>query len=262
MSPSPPLASWYCAATAHELARQPRLARPFCHRRLVLDQRTGTLRAWLDEIEVPVVVMDEAVMVWFHPDETDPAFSLPNLSQPGWSSSRFDTLELETRPELVMRDLADYGHFSAIHEYGGIDIEQGFSSEDHRCHLAVRFLREVVPGMAQTSLPSRFESTCWGVGYQITQVDAPGGIHSRHRVMPTPTTPGRCRVTLGVEVRLDSRAGRIPGPRRLLRRFVRDAFVKDVRMDARLWESVKGEQADRRNETLSAYWDWAGRFAA
>lgn len=262
MSAPPPLASWYCAATLHEVQRAGTLRRPFCHRDLVLEHRGGQLHATIGEQWVPVVVRDDAVMVWFHPEGEHPTFDLPVLARGRYSDSRFDFVHLATRPEHVMRDLADYAHFQGIHEYSEIEVEEDFSAAQHRCSLTVSFAREVIPGVEGSTLPSRFTSTCWGVGYQVTEVAAPGGVQSRHRVLPTPTLPGQCRVTLGVEVGLASPVGRIPGPRRLLRRYVRGAFKKDVLMDAQLWVAVPGEQRDRQDETLARFWDWAGRFAA
>ena len=43
-------------------------------------------------------------------------------------------------------DLADYVHFSTVHAYRDVRIEDGFSADGACCHLAVRFLRDLVPG--------------------------------------------------------------------------------------------------------------------
>ncbi len=259
---SVPVPSWYAAGLVKDLARGDAPARSFCGGQLAVEVRDGELIALLDGTERPLTVVDDVAYVWFDAAERDPWFLPPTLARNGWSPTRTTELEFATQPELVMRDLADTAHFTHTHGYVGVSIEREFYADGVRCGLQARFRRAFVEGQELTRLPGRFQSRCTGVGFQVTEVETPGGIRTRHRVLPTPTEAGRCRVLLCVELRILGVPRRLPMGKRLVHRTVQHAFERDVLLDAQLWESGVNRQADQHDATLSRYWNWVDRLAA
>lgn len=259
---STPIPSWYAAGLEADLSGGQAPPRAFCGGSLAVRDEDGELVARLDGARCPLVTVDGVVFVWFDASGRDPHYTPPALSRVGWGRTRTSELVFQTRPELVMRDLADTAHFTHTHGYVGVSIEREFYAEGVHCGLQARFRRALVEGAEVTRLPGRFQSRCTGVGFQVTEVESPGGLRTRHRVLPTPTTDGRCRVLLCVELRIAGVPRRLPLGRRLVHRTVQSAFERDVRLDAELWQSGVGPATDRGDATLNRYWDWVDRLAA
>ncbi len=262
--PAPPPASWDCACTAAALAaglsRAPALALPFCHGVVVFSVDNGVVEAVLDGVAVPLRVVDGVAMVWFAPGGGPPAFALPTLSRPGWSAPVFDALSGPGHPAQVLRAVARPGGSAAVAGFTGIEVERAFSSSAHRCSQALRVGRALVPGGSGPALPVRAERTCHGLGYQLTEVRLPGGLRTRHRVLPTPTAPGHCRVTLAVEARWPGALGTVG--QRLLRRRARASFLRRVRADVHAWGPEAGPGPEAGDPTWARYWDWVGSLSA
>jgi len=180
------------------------------------------------------------VFAYFDDDAGPSRFSLPILDESGWAPWTYRYLDVQTRPEIIIQDLADRLHFETVHRYDNVEVEEGPTYCAHRMVLKVKFDWDTgLPGPLG-AMPSRFVSQCHGLGYQLTEVSALGGrFRTRHLVLPRPVDEHTTRVYLGTTTKWHGMIGERIGPRfanRLSQTFIVWAFLRDVRRDARLWE--------------------------
>jgi phenylpropionate dioxygenase-like ring-hydroxylating dioxygenase large terminal subunit len=207
-------------------------------------------------------------MIFAHYDDvmTPPRFELPELDEEGWPGWVYRHMDVQTRPELVMQDLADPLHFYTVHRYANVQVEHGPAYRDHEMKISVRFDWDTgLPGPLR-NLPSRFESECHGLGYQRTTVTALGGlIQARFLVLPTPIDGDSTRIYLGSAARWSMKFGSRAGKRlaeHLTQRFMLWAFSRDVARDAVLWEHQPTHLRPSLapDENIHAFRTWARGF--
>ncbi len=215
---------------------------------------------------LPTVEKHGMLFAWYDDYGRSPRFELPELDEQGWTPWAFRHLDVQTRPELIMQDLADTLHFETVHRYSNIRIEEGPSYDGHRLTLRVSFDWDTgLPGRL-SRLPSSFVSVCHGLGYQYTEVTSLGGMfQTRHLVMPTPTDAHTTRVHLGTTARWHGWLGDRVGRRfadALSQRFIVWAFLRDVSRDARLWEHQPGHLRPSMapDPVIRAFRVWASEF--
>ena len=180
------------------------------------------------------------VMVWHDPAGHGPRYELPDIGDPSFGAYTWRSFDLPVHPQHVMQDLADVDHFLSVHGYRSARVLKPTRADGH----VLSFSAEVGwdPGLtALPSIPVRFTSAAHGVGFQVTDVRAPGGLAlSRHLVLPSPIDTHTTRLWLGLATRLSPRLQARLGPasllaERSLQAIVGLAFRRDVLRDASLW---------------------------
>lgn len=303
---------WYCVTASAALRRDDLLATPFCGRDLaVWRTRSGRARAAWNvcphlggrlaptgkvegdsvvcglhrrryDIEgrgrhgacltmVPVREQNGLVLAWFHPDGAQPTWEVPRVDEAGWSPPVFHSVDLPTSPHHVMQDLADLTHFETIHRYRDLVALTPVRFDGAGMQLVVRFGWDTGLPVVET-LPATFASRCHGLGYQVTEVDTPGGLtRSRHFVLPTPLDRATTRVHLGLSVRFVGPAARVldrvarpvrVAAERGFRTFMDRMYRRDVARDARLWTERYhlDDTLPAPDPEIRAYRVWAAQF--
>ena len=212
----------------------------------------------------PIARRTEGMYAWVDPRRKGAPFTLPHLEREGWTEMTFESIEVRTRPEVIMRDLADVLHFQTVHRYERVQVEEPLSLEGAHLRTQVAFHWDSgIPGL---TVPARFSSEVWGVGYQCTEVQMLGGrLQSRHLVLPVPLDGERCQVHLGVSVRIAPGvlpSALLPAARFLMHHFLRLSFRRDVARDTQLWVGAPpaSHQPDPGDATLAAFSDWTRQF--
>ncbi len=252
--------SWYVVSTRAALRDGPREV-PFCGSAVrVSDDDAPRVEPVHGGAPLPTLCQDGLVMAWYGPAGGEPRFRPAPTDTTGWTTRTFDMLPFKSRPDLVMRDLADIEHFSSVHLYQSIHESEPFRTDGPECSLTLDFGWPLVPKTPLT-LPSRFQSKSTGVGYQVTQVSSLGGLLvSRHLVLPTPVDRDTIHVTLGLDLRAAGPLGRVLA--NALHPMIRAAFRRDVRMDAELWQALHRGEPSLESDALTRFETWAAQFAA
>lgn len=242
--------------------------------RFGLDGRPAGRRAGACPLHRPLAVHPVAtrhgmIFTWFDEAGAEPTYELPlGPRGDGWSPWEHTCFDAETSPQVIMRDLADAGHYETIHRYGNVRTVDGPRFDGHVLRLSVEFDWDTgLPGRAGR-LPARFQSECHGLGYQYTETQSMGGrYHTRHLVLPTPLGGGRCRVHVATATRTVGRVAAVlnRGPAAAVaRRFGHAMFLRDIGRDRRLWEALPPWPGDTRalDADMEAYRAWASRFTS
>ncbi|EDM78480.1 hypothetical protein PPSIR1_33234 [Plesiocystis pacifica SIR-1] len=212
----------------------------------------GEARAELAGVSLPVCEYGPTLLAWLGGGE--PRFSVPSFSCAGWLPMRWFHVDLHTRPELVMRDLADIEHFETVHGYAQIEVEQALAYEGSACTMKMAFGWDV--GFAGLYIPSRLRSRVDGLGVQRTEVESLGGrLTSRHLVMPTPRLGGVTRVHAGYSVRLTDEGPLARAEAEVLLRYLGRSYRRDLERDAQLWRGESSHRPTRR-QAMDDYQRW------
>lgn len=250
--------SWYAIAPAAE-APPGRVLSLFGGRVVVGEGRPQTVE--FDGRRLPTRVCDGVLFAWFDAAGGPPTFDLVELDMQGWTPSTFDTLECVGQPAGVMRDLADYAHFEAVHGYFQTRPSRPFWRDGAECGLDLDFDWPFVSRRPWPTVRTSFTNRCVGLGYQVSDVlTMRRRMRTRHRVLPTPIDDRRIQVVLGLEVRVDAPLGGLLG--RVAHRFTRRMFRRDVADDMTLWARLPQPADDAGDPVLDAYWSWATGFAS
>jgi|GEM_PF-288391 len=216
---------------------------------------------------VPVRDVGPVVMVWHHPEDAAPSFSLPDMGDPSFGAYSWQSFDLPIHPQHVMQDLADVAHFRSVHGYRSVETLQPLQARGPVLTFAAEAGWD--PGHPRLpSVPVRFRCAAHGVGFQVTEVRGPGGLTmSRHLVLPSPMDDHTTRLWLGVATRVSPRIHARLGPatrlfRAAVQAGVHRAFRRDVLRDASLWTARVhlGADAPPADPAHQAFVRWAEQF--
>ena len=217
--------------------------------------------------ELPVIEAAGGVFAWYGPAGSaagwTPAF--PEAG-PGWSPFTFQSFDLQTRPEVVMQDLADPSHFETIHRYADLDEKHPLSFEGPSFSVGYEFTWDAGTALASRLFPRmRFDSRVDGLGYQLTEVASLGGrMLSRHLVLPTPLDAHTTRVTMGLSTHVSGLP--VPPGFRWLTQAAVEAFTwrifhRDIGRDAAYWvDRYLPAPQQPLDERIRAYQGWVDQF--
>ncbi|MFF7455225.1 Rieske 2Fe-2S domain-containing protein [Kitasatospora sp. NPDC008115] len=225
------------------------------------------LRTRVDHL--PILERNGFVYVWHGPDTDPPHWELPALPGPEVRPTAHWAVEVDTHPQEVMENVADYRHLGTLHR------------------LAVRQLTPPVPDgpYLRTNLRSSagriplFGGLSWekstlmaGLGFTLTQLELPRfGLAVHLWGLPTPTGPWRTvlRVATACEV-TDPR--HVPGPSlpatraavtRLVARSTLRMTARVIQQDVPIWNHKRYEPLPRLaagDHSVGIYRHWARQF--
>ena len=249
--------SWYFLAPASELPRHGPGLEVVAADRLITLRRDAWGRAQAQTSGAPIELRERGPMVLAWLGGGTPSFEVEDFSCEGWLPMRWFHLDLETRPENVMRDLADLEHFESVHNYAQLELDQPFTCAGPTCSMALRFGWDT--GLGEVTLPARFWAQVEGLGVQRTLVESVAGrLYSRHLVLPTPRLGGVTRIHAGYSVK-PPRAGSGWLEAQALIAYLGRSFRRDLARDAELW-TARSTHRPQLTPALARYREWLHQF--
>jgi phenylpropionate dioxygenase-like ring-hydroxylating dioxygenase large terminal subunit len=140
----------------------------------------------------PTVERNGVVLVWYHPDETAPAWDIPSFPQfngdPEWSTVIRTSYEIEAAWQEMGENAVDSAHFRYVHHTATVpEIEEyvtGFPEATTRSSQKFPTPRGVMEG--------RIDTHAWGPG--VSLVNFSGIVDTLNLACTTPITSSRCIV--------------------------------------------------------------------
>ncbi|MFK7989927.1 MAG: Rieske 2Fe-2S domain-containing protein [Sandaracinaceae bacterium] len=184
------------------------------------------------------------IVVFWHPAGEAPDWEVPELEQEGWRPLRHVCLPLSGHPQECSENSVDFGHFAAVHGYGGCEEVVPAHVEGRLLHAKYDMERR---RPLQPVVKTSFELWVWGLGYSIVSTGADRfGVSLRTFVLPCPTDDGRVDLRLAISLKhLKSSRDVHPlarfVPKGALERVLEEAslkaYVDDVKQDFAIWEN-------------------------
>jgi 3-ketosteroid 9alpha-monooxygenase subunit A len=122
------------------------------------------VKAW------PVRERNGLVFVWHDRLGRPPSFEIPEIAEhgsPEWTAWTFNQIEIRTQPREIIENVADSGHFPAVH---GTHLEE-FSNEFIE-HMAIQHSAGVAYPRGGGSDKFRLKATYYGPSYQVTEMES------------------------------------------------------------------------------------------
>lgn len=195
------------------------------------------------------VEINGAVMVYHHPDGTDPDWFIPVLDSSNFTALRHVCWELDSHPQETTENSVDIGHFSIVHGYSGVETLEPLSTDGQYLYSKYAMRRSAGFVGMNKMLRAEFEVHVHGLGYSFVDVHVPEfGLHTHQFVFATPIAPGKIqlRVAIGVEY-LKKPAKTNPALALLPRKWATElvawgafrGFMHDVGQDFDIWSNKK-----------------------
>ena len=68
------------------------------------------VRSW------PVSEQDDVILLWHHPNGTEPNWTMPTFAEKEWTSPRTMSHVITSHPQEILENTVDYAHFRFVHE--------------------------------------------------------------------------------------------------------------------------------------------------
>ena len=183
------------------------------------------------------------ILAWYAPEEDEPSWSVPVLSEVGWTPLRHHAVGLATHPQETTENSVDLGHFTFVHGYRDFRMDH-FETRGPYLHSRYAFTRpEGFPGFGK-NLRIEISVHVWGLGFSYVDVNIPKtGLLTRQFVLPTAVSEGRTELRLGMALRPAEGARGLTSllPPWALSRIVAPLairhYVRDVMQDRAIWEN-------------------------
>ncbi|MHB8506644.1 MAG: Rieske 2Fe-2S domain-containing protein, partial [Acidimicrobiales bacterium] len=217
--------------------------------------------------------VDGIVLAWYHPMGEPPTWTVPELTEPGWTPPAWRRMELAGHPLEVTENSVDLGHLSHIHGYRAVETLEAASVDGPvlRASYAMTTVRRLA-GVRLPTMRTRFDVEAHGLGFSTVDLHVLT-IAARLRlfVLPTPLGGGRTELRLGVTGRhlpegpVPSWLRWVPSATRatIIRSFTLTQVRGDVAQDERVWRTKRHADKPLLAEgdgPIGLYRRWAQQF--
>lgn len=185
-----------------------------------------------------VVEQNRFIFVWHHPNKLAPSWYIPLLDENGWSSFLHHTFMIASHPQEIYENCIDLAHFSIVHQYHDMFLEQPPCFEGHSMSVRHQISRKNPNLFSKDLLKAHFEVRLHGIGCAHTHINVPSfGMRVRMFALTTPIQKGFVEIRLAVAIAIDSK---IPLKNRLIpivHRIIHKSIVNDFGQDIQIWEN-------------------------
>ncbi len=122
------------------------------------------IRSW------PVSERNGLVFVWHDPQGRPPTYQIPVISEvgdPAWTPWTLNLMTIRTQPREIIENVADSGHFPAVHGTSLETFENEFVD-----HMAIQRSSGVAYPRGGGSDKFKLTATYYGPAYQVTEMDS------------------------------------------------------------------------------------------
>ncbi len=234
----------------------------------------GTRPPKIHLVELPACEPDGLIMVWHHHAGEPPSWHIPDRSFNGDCPPVASLSEFAGHPQEVTENFFDTGHLQILHSRWIARAEaRGQTENGPSAHLTLRMhFRVPVLRLRRTE---DYKVDVHGLGFQVVDINLPGGITIRNWITTTPIDPWRVHLRLIASARVSAPAVLPPAAGRLFRaafsrllaRFVlwlhTEQFVRAAEGDLRVWRSKEYLTRPRLAEgdgKITRFRRWAAQF--
>jgi len=229
--------------------------------------RKARLRVW------PATEMNGLILVYHHQDGTEPAWTVPELDDDGWTPLAHHTWEIRANPYDTAENSVDFGHFAIVHGYRETEILRPLETDGPKLTARYAMDRDAGVFLKRSDLRAEFEITKWGLGYSCVEVEVPEyGLRSRHFVFPSAIDREMLKLSVAVSLRHVSHPEKINPllrfvPRKVLHRLIVSASMRgykdDVSQDFEIWRNKIGVERPPLADgdgPIHAFRQWTKQF--
>jgi nitrite reductase/ring-hydroxylating ferredoxin subunit len=226
----------------------------------------------------PFVVREIDGIIFLHHDPTGaaPTWELPACDATDWSAPITRSWVLRSNPQEILENSVDFGHFAAVHRYGGVAVTKPLHIAGP--YLTIGYSAVRTGGFFGALDPARSirfanEIHTWGLGYSRVDITVERlGLALRQYVLPTPLDGDT------VELRSATRVQLFPAPRgagryfqwlpraslaRLVGQRVSRLMDVELKPDFRIWENkryLENPGLAQGDGPIGRYRRWARQF--
>lgn len=190
----------------------------------------------------PIIQRNGLLIAWWHPEGEPPSFEVPTHPMEGWTRLRTRAWPLRSHPQETNENAVDIGHFSVVHGYRDVGVDQDFTADGPTFTAAYSMTRtSKLAGIPVGAVRTNFIAHGFGLGYSFVEAFAKKfGFESRHYVFATPRDGDHITLRIGNQIRITHPM--LPGflsrlLANLLAAPIFEEYAADVRQDWEIWEN-------------------------
>jgi len=208
----------------------------------------------------PMIEQDGTIMVWYGPDESEPAWTPPPLEHDGWTPNRGIRWELKSHPQEIAENTVDSAHLGPVHHVTSCNVR----SVEQTGHT-MRVLLDMVASGEAIGMPDEvndveLDVTLHGLGQVISRTHVlTAGLHTRQRIHPTPIDGERVAI-FGIN---NIKQMPDPGYTHEIDEIFWAAFTADFPRDFPIWETkayLERPLLAGGDGPIGSYRKWARQF--
>ena len=209
---------------------------------------SGPLNTSVQLETYPTVETGGVTLAYWHPEQTEPDWFVPELESSGWSKLLYAGEVIKTHPQETSENGVDITHLPYVHGYSEVENVGSLHVDGRFLQNKFKLTRQIgFNGKLNIRLNVLATVSMWGVGFSMIEpVMESAGLYIRQLALCTPIDEDTVNFVMAIQMKdiekpnaLFPGLGLIPKPilnAILLRLFFR-VYLADISQDFEIWEN-------------------------